>query len=202
MVHVYIDESGNLGKQGRYFIIALVQPNKKKRLANMVKRFCASNGLDEIKASALSFPDKQGLFNKLSSVNDYSVSYIVADKKHLLPRLLADNNICFNYLFSKLVSKTIKSSGEDIYFNVDNRTVKVASVNSLSDYIKIKAYGEWGHNHAIEINYVDSKISKQVQVADLVANAIFAKYERGNSHFYNKLIIAESIKFPWKSFGQ
>ena len=105
-----------------------------------MKKFCVRNKLDEIKSSKLEFREKQVIFNKLCSANDYTTSYIVADKLNLNEMIFRDKNLCYNYLFSFLVRKTIKSTNDDVTILLDNHSTKVKSINSLADYIKIKAY--------------------------------------------------------------
>lgn len=197
----FIDESGNLGTKDRFFVIAMLVPQKPKRISNFVKKFCAENKLLELKGSQLSFPQKQELFNKLNFANDYSVAYVVADKSNINAQLSEDKNLLFNYLFSFLVKKTIRSSTGDLEFVLDNHSVKTKSINSLSDYIKIKARFNWYFKNKIVVRYTDSKDSKIVQATDIIANAIFAKYNRGKAHFYNQIIISESIKFPIGKFN-
>ena len=119
MKTLFVDESGDLGTKGRYFIITLFAPQKSKRISNFMRKFCAKNSLQEVKASQLSFPQKQLIFNKLCSANDYTISYIVADKLNIdNKKILEDKNLCYNYLFSFLVKKTIKSTQEDITFSI------------------------------------------------------------------------------------
>jgi hypothetical protein len=203
MVTVFVDESGNLGKDGRYFVIAIIVPQKSKRISNFMKTFCARNNLQEIKASRLSFSQKQEIFNKLTCANDYTVSYIVVDKNHINnQQLLNDKNILYNYLFSFLIKKTIRSAKEDICILLDNHSTKTKSINSLCEYIKIKSFTQWNYHNNLYIKYVDSKDSKTIQAADVIANAIYAKYIYGKDHFYNMLTISESIKFPQNKFGQ
>jgi Protein of unknown function (DUF3800) len=203
MKTLFVDESGNLGMKDRYFILVLFAPQRGKRIVNFMRKFCAKNNLSEVKASRLSFPQKQEIFNKLCSANDYTVSYIVADKQNIEnKKLFDDKNLCYNYLFSFLVKKTIKSSSEDLCFLLDNHSIKVGSINSLSDYIKIKAYTQFGYKNDLQISYTNSEYSKVIQAADIIANAIWAHYNYNVSHFYNMLTISESIKFPCSKFGQ
>ena len=202
MKTLFVDESGDLGIKGRYFVITLLAPQESKRISNFMRKFCAKNSIQEIKASQLSFPQKQLIFNKLCSANDYTISYIVADKLNIdNKKILEDKNLCYNYLFSFLVKKTIKSTQEDITLLLDNHSTKVKSINSLADYIKIKAFTQWGFTHNLNICYVDSKNSKVIQATDVVSNAIYAKYTYGKDHFYSTLTISEAIKFPYSKFG-
>ncbi len=203
MTTVFVDESGDLGNGGRYFVIAIIMPQRSKRISNFMKAFCARNSLQEVKASKLSFSQKHEIFNKLTSVNDYTVSYIVADKKHINnQQLFKDKNLLYNYLFSFLIKKTIKGATGDVCVLLDNHSTKTKSINSLCDYIRIKAFTQWNYRNNLAISYVDSKNSKVVQAVDVVANAIYAKYVYGKEHFYKMLTISESIQFPQNKFGQ
>jgi hypothetical protein len=203
MKTLFVDESGNLGTKDRYFVLVLLAPQRSKRIVNFMKKFTVRNNLPEVKASRLSFPQKQEIFNRLCSANDYTVSYIVADKQNIdNKKLFADKNLCYNYLFSFLVKKTIRSAQEDLCILLDNHSTKVGSINSLADYIKIKAYTQFGYQRDLQISYTNSEHSKVVQAADVIANAIWAHYNYGASHFYNMLTISESIRFPQSKFGQ
>ena len=203
MKTLFVDESGNLGTKDRYFVLAMFAPQRPKRIINFMRKFCARHNLPEIKASKLSVPLKQEIFNKLCSANDYVISYIVVDKWHIdNKKLFEDKNVLYNYLFSFLVKKTIRSAQEDLNFLLDNHSTKVKSINSLADYIKLKACTQFDCQYNIDLAYTDSKNSKIVQAADVIANAIWAHYNYGSSHFYNMLTISESIHFPQSKFGQ
>jgi hypothetical protein len=202
MVTVFVDESGDLGKGGRYFVIAILVPQNSKRISNFMKSFCAKNLLQEVKASLLEFPQKHEIFNRLVSVKDYSISYIVADKHNIKNhKLFEDKNLLYNYLFSHLIRKTIINTKEDISILLDNHSTKVKSINSLCDYIKIKSFTDWGYKYNLHINYVDSRNSKVIQATDVIANAIYARYTYGKEHFYKIIPIEESVKFPRSNFG-
>lgn len=111
-------------------------------------------------------------------------------------------NLVFNYLFSFLVRDIIKANTDDIFLYLDNRTQIVASANSLKEYIQIKAYAEWGFTKELRIEYKDSKASKTLQMADLVASCIRRKYKWKNTDFYTHLNIVKSIKFPRSTFRE
>lgn len=201
-MELFIDESGNLGRKNRFFVIALLYPRNKKRILNIAKHFNAKMGTDEIKASQLPFPDKQELLSKLNQFPDHSVSYIAADKRYInSPRMRQDKNLCFNYLFMHLVQPIIAQADEDINIIVDDHSVKVGSFNSLKDYIRIKAYYEWGFRRQVNITFTDSKNSKLVQVADLMANIVYNRYEYDRANLYEMVNIAHSIRFPYAWFG-
>lgn len=207
---IYIDESGNLGKDGRFFVIAALMPSNSKRIKNLVRhafvKYCSVNRLltDELKGSLLTFPQRQDFLKRLCNKDDFRCSYIVADKKHLLPRILQDKNICYNYLTSHLLKPLLRSASEDVHIIFDNHTIKVASINSLADYIKIEAYSKWGFTHNLTITYQDSKSHLNLQAVDMLANTIYGKYHYRKQHLYNLLVahFGRKIRFPYDKFGQ
>ena len=66
-MELFIDESGNLGKKDRFFVIALLYPANKKRILNIAKHFNTRMKIEEIKGSKLSVPHKQYLILKMKS---------------------------------------------------------------------------------------------------------------------------------------
>lgn len=197
MLKIYTDESGDLGLNEGYFIIAMLLVKNPNRMKNIVKNFCAENGKEELHSSELTFNQKQKLVSKISKMTDYEVSYIVADKMMIKNKsLFRDNNILFNFLFSFLIKDVFKANIDDINICLDNRIQKVSSNNSLKDYIKTKARGEWGFEKEMDISYFDSKKCKTIQIADLVASCIRKKYVHKKDGLYNQLNIKKSIRFP------
>ena len=59
MKTLFIDESGDLGTKERYFVIAMLVPQRSKRIVNFMRRFIAQNGLSEVKGTLLTTPQKQ-----------------------------------------------------------------------------------------------------------------------------------------------
>lgn len=202
-MNIYIDESGNLGKKDRYFVIALIVPHHPKRIKNIIKTHCAKHELEELKASQTSFRKKQTLLNKFCKHSDHDIAYIVLDKKNLTSdKLWKDKNLLFNYIFGHLVKQFIKNISEDIHITLDEHTTKVTSRDALKDYVRTSAYGYWGFKNNISMTLIDSRRNLHVQAADLIANAVFAHYNYGRTHLYNLLNVKHSIQFPYKTFGQ
>ena len=207
---VYIDESGNLGLKDRYFVItALIPHNERseKSIKNLIKRYhvklCIPKGYDEIKASKLSFPEKQNLLNTLTKSREYTVNYIVVDKYHIAKKLFKEKNVCYNYIASHLIQRILENCQEDIHIIIDNHSTKVTSANSLCDYIKARAFGDWGFEYNIRIDFSDSKLVKGLQAVDLLSNPIYAKYNYGTDHLFNinSKNYVHKIKFPHIRFG-
>lgn len=177
----YIDESGNLGKDGPYFIISFLVPYQPKRLKNIFKKACLDFSetevpLSEIKSSILSVPRKQELLNKMTQKNDFECGYIVAEKSGIYQKLLSDKNVCYNYLCALMIRPLLQNKTEDIHVILDNHTQKVTSINSLKDHLKIKAYTEWDFKGNLTVEYKDSKMNFQLQCVDLISNVVYGRY--------------------------
>lgn len=138
----------------------------------------------------------------MNKKDDFSCSYIVADKKHLSHRLLEDKNVCYNYLISHLLKPILKGSTEDIEVILDNHSIKVTSFNSLKDYIKIEAYTKWNFDKNITFKYMDSKKSKNLQAIDIISNTIHQRYMYEKLHLYHLIEkkFIHRIRFPYRKF--
>ncbi len=197
MIKVFVDESGDLGTKERFFVIALIVPRNSKRIQNIIKHHCLIYGHAESKASALSFQMKQDILQKLCSSDDHEISYIAVDKEHISSqKLFANKNLLYSYIFQLLIGPIIRRADDDMEILLDSHDTRIESAHSLADHIKINAYTEWNFSRNLSIRYVDSKSSKQVQMADLIANAIYSYYAYGKDTFYNMLRIKRSFNFP------
>jgi hypothetical protein len=206
------DESGNLGKQGRFFTIACVEMTNTKPLSNVMKKaalktkmtFPEFSGNKEIKASD-SYPAIKDYFLRKIASKDLFVRYIVADLHHVKKQLLADENLLYNYMLKFIIEPVaVKKGLKQLVINLDKRTIKVESTNSFENYIKIRLNYELNLDLTIEVNYIESQNSYPIQAADFIANAINSYYEYGYSYNYdiiNNKIVQKEL-FPRKYFGQ
>lgn len=211
-MNIFIDESGNLGKSGKYFVIAALIPydaRARKRIKNLIKNGCVSYAeegevLDEIKGKNLTVEQLQNLMNNFTRNKDFDCGYIIAEKEHLIEKFKQDKNLCFNYLLKILLKPIFENIKEDVIVIVDNRTIKVGSVNSLEDYIRLTAFTEWGFEHKIDFEYCDSKEVKCLQAVDVISNSVYSKYTYQQPAIYN--MFSDFIKyrqhFPFKKFGK
>lgn len=205
-MRIYIDESGNLGQQGRYFLITCLMPPSSNRIKNLVKEcrvnFGGGQPLAELKGYGLSFPNRQYFINKLTSAKDFEFAYIVADKKHLRPQLLCRQAICFSYLTGHLLRPIVSKASEDVEIVCDNRNIAIASGKSLQEYLQVKAYSEWGFQHQLNLNFADSASHNHLQCVDVISNTIFGRFQLNKEHFYNLLepYKKHGIRFPHKFF--
>ena len=211
------DESGNLGHAGRYFVIACIDTKEYKTLHNIMKRKLkkakdlfpelSTQHAHEVKANEAYPCVKYHIIECITS-KEVRISYIVADLKHVDSKLLEDKNILYNFIMRLLISKVIteKDKGSKINILCDNKTTKVASKNSLGDYLKLYLNYECGYSLDLNILFKDSDAGDAfiIQAADYVANAIYNHYEYNNSIYKNLMDAKYEIEdeFPRGKFGK
>jgi len=210
------DESGNMGKSGRYFVISCIDTRSYKALHNIMKR--------KLKEAKLKFPELDNNSNELKSSvaypaikyhivesiakKDLTISYIVADLNHVRESLLKEKNLLYNYMMKLLLENLISNEDEGSRLNIlcDNHTTKVASTNSLSDYIKATFLYEKGIDMELNIRLIDSDASDAfvIQAADFIANSIYSYYEYDKSHNYEVIKPRINVieRFPRQKFGK
>jgi hypothetical protein len=210
MIEVFIDESGNMGRSGKYFVIAaVVCPNSssKNRLKRIFKKSClkyssTKEPLKEIKASEQPFEHLQELSNKVAQKPDHELYIIVVEKKHYKTKL--DNNLDYMYLSGFLIKRVLKKYNDDIRITFDARDVKATSLTSIADYLKIKAEMDWGFKHNLEVSRKESHTMYCLQAADLIAHISYRKYKDDRRHLFDIVSprAEEVIKFPIGKFGK
>ena len=221
-VSLFIDESGNLGSQGRYFLICALEINTIKiktvtrRVSRLISRFKIKRLIPkckELKGWSIKENDRIELIEKILS-KDIKVRYIVLDKSKttMLLKKADDKNACYNYLVQLLIKSIIKKyrNIEKISIFLDNRSVKIGNRLSLKPYLYNKLILEQLEKKKrvkrieFEINYLESKSCYLIQCSDIISNSLFKKYNTNNNYYYKKIkqnIIFES-KFPSKNFGK
>ncbi|WP_041956878.1 DUF3800 domain-containing protein [Sulfurospirillum arsenophilum] len=201
-----VDESGNLGIAEKYFVLGMFNTRERIKVKRILQKFQKDYTHQlEIKGSQLDFTQKQTLINNMKDI-DYTIHYMVADKQNTnLFKNNVDKNIIYNYLLSFIAIKVINDNKhlDKFIFHLDNHTIKVKSLNSFAEHIKLKAL-ENDYYGVIEVHYFDSHKHILIQYADIISNVIYGKYERGKEHLYDLLKnkISTSFKFPINDFGK
>lgn len=214
MITAYIDESGNLGRGGDYFVLAAIVfdnlkgENRIKRIIRKEQLLTAEerqfDSTTEIKSSSLSFKRRQRIINKMTSRADVDFYYLVVYKKNaILLNQGKPKNLVYNY-FAKLLTDMIFAKYNDNFKIVfDQMSTCVQSMNSLPDYITINAYTR--HNHVdkeVTVIQRDSKTLENLQAADVLAGTVYHAYTYRHAHFL-KMIEPRVIKkdeFPKNNF--
>jgi hypothetical protein len=214
MTRVFIDESGNLGRGGRFFVLAaavFLTRQAAKSASRYVRKMQKCMGYDgapltELKSCKMQFTERQTLLNDLMRRENLEFYYLVIEKARV--SLLHANypqNLVYNYFTKLLVDEIFAAHKGKIQITLDERSTKIKSANSLRDYLLIDAYANFGKKRdEIEIEQADSRAVYNLQLADLLAGTVYQAYTRQQRHFLD--IIGRKIRsaneFPEASFSR
>lgn len=220
-INLYMDESGNLGSSGRYFLICALEVKENevkalgKRAGRIINRFKIKYNIpkaEEIKGWKLKDEQRIELINSIL-YKGIKIRYIILDLNHttMLLKKADDKNACYNYLVQLIVKKLLQDypNLEKINLYLDNRSVKIGNRLSLKSYLYNKLVLEsLEQNNEVSriefiIHYMESKKCYLIEWADIIANSLYKKYNSKINDYYKLIkpsIIFES-KFPSKTFG-
>jgi len=176
-----------------------VADKKLKQLGkNIYKEYLAPNNLQEIHATHTSFPVKQRILNKIAKIQDITIYYLAVEQDKIHKNLILYPNICYNYLIGLLLEDIILEAQNNVDIILDNHSTEVGSLNSLHEYLKIKAFTEWGHNYNFRSQFMESHKVWGIQMIDVIANSIFTHYNYNKSSLYKiTKHYYKSKKFPY-----
>ena len=198
-----MDESGDLGwkfdapyrKGGssRYLTIAFIMcpSNKSHKLDRIVKEIYKSRNISfrdtEVKGSSLSLAEKDRIAtltkNLLERDSDFHLISITVDKTKVKDHIRRDANKLYNYMIQIALLQIVKRYDE-VNLIRDNRTVKVASGNSLIDYLQTYMWFELNGMTVLNDMPLDSKSTRKLVFIDWMNNIIWGHYEDGNDSAY------------------
>lgn len=196
---VYLDESGDLGwnftapyRRGgssRFLTVAALctpaehRERPKRLVRSLYSAFKWKTGrekkwTDMAPGSRLEFCRRAASLTKEHSQIRYFV--ITAFKPNVQPHIREDANKLYNYMIRLMLpSEMIKY--DKVTFVPDERSIKVASGNSLHDYLQIHLWFEMNKKTTLDAKPSDSSKNQNVQFADMLAGAVHAHHEDGNS---------------------
>ncbi len=133
--------------------------------------------------------DALGVFTPSQSVRLFAVA---VDKSAVAPHdpvQLAFEELCnrFNLFLQRVNNRNPRESHRGLI--VMDETKHEAPLQALARHFRVNG-GRWGHfrNLAEVPFFVDSKASRLVQLADLVAYATWRKYEHSDGRFFDPLL--------------
>ena len=216
-LYLILDESGNLHKNSkdRYFIIGGYLTNNALKARQLFKKelstYKINNNLDnmaEVKGSMIKNYDKRNILlsisNKMSINNFYIPVFIVIDKNNL-KKPIENVNILYNYFIKLLVKRlatlNLITSQANLIIKLDNKTIKVGSVNTLEEYLQSEFY----FNSKINLDkvyYIDSANNFEIQLADFICNYYWRCYEKESIKTTNiNFMKVKILYFPRHNFG-
>ncbi len=198
MNYIYIDESGDLGKGSKYFIIGAIIVDDYIKLERSItkirRKFKKELGnFQEIKGNKTKNFIIKKLLTKVNSLNS-EIFIIVFDKKDKYKiNYKNDFNVLYDIIASEL-AKEIKITKSTLII-VDTCKPKKNLVNNFNQRFLDKINNS--KNHQINIIHQNSINQKGLQVIDVIVWVAFQYMEHNNSEFID-LIENKKIKKVFK----
>ena len=216
---LYIDESGNLGRGDRYFVITVVRFKTKadyRKWQDVVKDFLDTYPFltkntkhkREMKGYKMPYRVRKMLLLALQNIN-VDVYYGVIDTNHphyksnFIQKGYVSKEIPFNYTLNKLFQKHIAQhiNATKMVINMDERTVRTGQKHDLECYINVATIDNTNHQcNEVIVRYHDSARVHGIQLADFIGSTIYRFYELSrNKNLYHKYIsskIKGKVMYP------
>lgn len=193
MDYIYIDESGDLGKDSKYFIIsAIISSNKTdlERIINNINRIFKKQlrNSNEIKGNNTPNYIIKKILKRLENI-DYEAVIIVFNKENKDKIKYSNNNELYDIIASELAKMiTIKQKTSII---IDKSKTKHSDIKLFDKYFIENLNNNL--NFPIEISHLSSTNSKGLQIIDIISWSYFQNYEKNNEEFI-KLIKNSNVK--------
>jgi hypothetical protein len=204
-IHIYLDESGDqgwtftapngAGGSSRFLTIAsvCVPPAKshlpKRLIKNMYVKYNWPSGVERKFVDL--FPSQRVEFAQDAKAlcdahPDIAIHAIVVKKQNVQQHIREDANKLYNYMVKfSLIKKMAKY--QVVTLMPDQRSIKVKSGNSMSDYLQTELWFTENANTILISKEQDSAHSRGVQFADFVAGIVQARYERNDLAAFSAL---------------
>ncbi|MFZ5641777.1 MAG: DUF3800 domain-containing protein [Bacillota bacterium] len=214
-MHLIFDESGDWGDHTeRYFVLGGYLTADPLRIRGVMRRaikdvydeYPRLKILPELKAKDTPPIAKDYILRKLAK-EDLKIYYTAIDKNHVPSqnRLGSAQNRFYNYQLGILT--TYIRNGNHLpamKFLIDDRNVKVGSLNSFEDYIFIKLNFDESLSTEISVKYGLSHNYYEIQVADFICNAMWGRENYRAYDNHSNLIwgrVSSRLIFPRSVFG-
>jgi hypothetical protein len=192
----FIDESGSIPKikpykrRDRYFVISFVHTDNPKRVKNVYKRiirklrkdfpdfFSLLANPNEPKGSEFYPFMKLFIVEELFRLTDIKIGHMVVDNLCIEERFRQIPSRSFNYLV-KIVIENFQLSEDDIQhlqLKIDNRNTAIQNLSELEGYLFQELVLRENRIKNVTVEYLDSKYSSHIQVADVFANIFYQRF--------------------------
>ncbi len=188
---ISIDESGNLGKDSRYFVMAATVVMRQRHLLSVSKKIPRQR--EESKFYNSTEEEIMEVLTELS-VSNVRIVYVVVDKYDYTGRFYGMHG---NTLYEAVLRELLAEAFSMVKGGDANVFLDRSSFVTLSSFRAIA--GEIAASAGCNLKKCDKVTSHQnrcVQIADYVAGAINRNYEDGDSHYMD--VIREKISIARK----
>lgn len=211
-VYIYLDESGDLGwildkpylsgGSSKYLTIASLSVDSairhlpKRIIRDLYTRFkwnrekekkwSRMNNLQRIEFARLAH---KLVVNSAGKIQCHSIT---VKKVNVEAHIRTDPNKLYNYMISCSLLN-LMSQHDEVIFVPDPRSIKVASGNSMHDYLGMKLWFDKKVHTGLLTKPADSASNLNIQFADMLAGLVQNHFESGNSDPWN--ILCNFINF-------
>ncbi|MFA5182414.1 MAG: DUF3800 domain-containing protein [Syntrophales bacterium] len=204
-MNLYLDESGDLGwvfnkpyqagGSSRYLTIAtLIIPKTASHLPKRIVKEIYSDRKQptsvELKGKDLSKNEKDKFIaktvNLLRLQSLIQISVITVTKQNVKDHIRSDANKLYNYMVNFAILDKIKSFSV-VNFIPDPRTIKVASGNSLVDYLQTQLWFELNVSTTLIHSPMESKANLNLQFIDFISHIFWRRYEYNEYKYYRSI---------------
>ncbi|OGK51742.1 hypothetical protein A2966_01310 [Candidatus Roizmanbacteria bacterium RIFCSPLOWO2_01_FULL_41_22] len=211
MSHIFLDESGDFGfnpkkKNSKFFIITVVAFENQKPIERIVKKTHSelrkrvkrlSGGvLHCVKEKPVT---RKRLLNRINKI-ECSIMTIYLNKKNVYTKLKDERHILYNYvtniLLDRILQKKLVDSTKEIILIASKRETNKFLNENFKSYLENQT--KYNHKTNIQIVIKSPSEEKGLQAVDFVSWAIFRKYEKNDSSYYElikKHIVEENGLF-------
>jgi hypothetical protein len=196
-MYIFLDESGDLGfskRSSRWFVIAVIVTRDSTQIERIAKKIWKTlrkknKRMGELHAFHEKDHTRKRLFRMIAECNDLEVHSIIADKRQVRKTFSSCNHQLYNQMSEKLLRQIYDRhiyDGEMQWCLVVDRKDTKRSLRSAFSNNMTMSLSDDGVN-MVSVSLLASHDNKSLQVADFVAWALFRKFERGDSQFYDMI---------------
>lgn len=216
-IAIYVDESGDLGwkfdapyRRGgssRHLTISAIiidynQHHLLKRLMKDLYRKTKTDPKTEIKWALMDAEQRLWVANRLAKLkqklgSDVSYHSITVFKQNVAAHIRTDANKLYNYMLKFMLLQEM-AKHEKVFLSVDQRSIKVASGNSLHDYLQTELWLGLGQSTQLKTEQCDSKHHLCIQAADVLSGIVQNHFEDSKSEPFAALsdnIVCKTLFF-------
>ncbi|MCR4277965.1 MAG: DUF3800 domain-containing protein [Candidatus Berkelbacteria bacterium] len=209
MSYIFLDESGDLGfkkRSSKWFVFTVVLANDPKHLERAVNRTWRPlkkkhRSVGKLHATKEKDVTRKRLLTSIGKIEDLQILSIALDKSKVHIDLQSQKHFLYNYtanlLLELLYSQKVVDGGEVIELFVDRKDTKKELQENFVRYL-MDSFGKMGKGE-VSITLHTSHQNKSLQAVDFVAWAVFQKYERKITKFYDLVeskIVVERLVYP------
>jgi transposase len=179
----------------------IIEHSKRHLLKRLMKELykktkTATN--QEVKWAKLTSDQRKWIAEKLAKFkeklgSDVQFFCISVEKEKVKEHIRKDPNKLYNYMIKLLLSQEL-ARFKEVSLNLDQRSIKVESGNSLHDYLQTSIWFDQGAETKLETKQCDSKHHLGVQLADILSGIVQIHFEDRKSDVFRIIAVHSVVK--------